>query len=1188
MAKLKFYLTISLILLVVFCCTINSTWKKSHDWNVPGQFTTGRNIRKTLKECSNQNKQTSSLVLLTILLSNDVQTNPGPRAKYACVFPCGLCDEHVEHSGVACDGCDIWYHRTCASINRADFEKLEDVQWFCHKCDSINCDSFTFRSYSINNSSNFYSPLQNSDISIDSFHSGQNFSPYQMSSPKDVFTQSPTPAQVPPNKNKTHATSTFQTPPRQSPGHHKRTSRNSSNIYDLPKKDSLRVLNINCQSVVRKRAELAALIDYVKPDVVCGTESWLQTDIQSSEIFPDNYTAYRKDRGTMGGGVFILVHRSLVSTALPDLDAECEMIWAKIHMKANRDLLIGCFYMPQRSPNDLKELNKTLQKICHTKVQQQIILAGDFNCPDINWNTNTVPTRASDRQVQEELVDLSIESQLTQIHDQPTRLNNMIDLIFVSNPSLVKFSVSIPGCSDHDAVVSDLDTHPRRVKEKPMKSYLFSKAKWEDISSELEPLADMIASMKRKGAHINTMWEAFKASIMSAVEKHVPSVLRKKRNDLPWIDKTIRKQLKRKKRLFKKAKKSGNWKNYRFHQKECRRKMRKAEQQYINDIIEKGMKDNNTKPFWRYAKARRQDNTGVAPLKDGAKLVSDSASKAKLLLQQFCSVFTRDKGSTLPQIKSPEKPAIGDLTIREEGVAKLLRNLNASKACGPDGIPSKILKNCANTLASPLTCIYNHSLETGNLPSDWLTANVACVFKKGDRNKAENYRPVSLTSVACKMLEHIICHHLREHLEKHNVLTDKNHGFRSGFSCDTQLLTTIHDLLKSNDSGAQTDVIILDFSKAFDTVPHNKLLHKLRHYGVQGTVHQWITNFLTKRTMRVVLEGESSADAVVESGVPQGTVLGPLLFLCHINDLPDTVSSKVRLFADDCLLYREIHSTQDHYALQEDLRKLEAWAKEWGMRFNAKKCFVLPTKSKSTHFYQLGEDILQQVDQNPYLGLTISADLKWATHVTNICKRAGSTLGFLRRNLGKCPFECRRLAYLMLVRSTLEYGATVWDPYLQQDKVRLERVQRQAARFIKRDYRSRDTGCVTRMLQELDLPPLEERRRQQRLTMLYKIIEGKIPALPPQSFLSPMDKTKRKIRAKVPTDFITVNIVTKHTSNNTRGYKVPDSNTEQYKSSFFVKTVAEWNQLREEVVQASSIAAFKTAVSRVAPMAALH
>ena len=194
-------------------------------------------------------------------------------------------------------------------------------------------------------------------------------------------------------------------------------------------------------------------------------------------------------------------------------------------------------------------------------------------------------------------------------------------------------------------------------------------------------------------------------------------------------------------------------------------------------------------------------------------------------------------------------------------------------------------------------------------------------------------------------------------------------------------------------------MVILDFSKAFDTVPHQKLLHKMRQYGADGIINAWLCDFLTYRKMRVVIDGEESEAVPVDSGVPQGTVLGPLLFLCHINDLPDAVKSTVRLFADVCLLYRQVKSTEDHISLQQDLQNLEIWAKTWGMRFNAKKCYIMSINSKSTHFYQLDGHILQQVPENPYLGVTISDDLKWSSHICKITKKANSTLGFLKRNL---------------------------------------------------------------------------------------------------------------------------------------------------------------------------------------------
>ena len=267
-----------------------------------------------------------------------------------------------------------------------------------------------------------------------------------------------------------------------------------------------------------------------------------------------------------------------------------------------------------------------------------------------------------------------------------------------------------------------------------------------------------------------------------------------------------------------------------------------------------------------------------------------------------------------------------------------MKNINTKKACGPDIITKIVLKECANELAPVLSHIFQLSIDTGKLPKDWRNANLSPIFKKGDRHTASNYRPVSLTCVCCKLLEHIICRQILNHLEQHNILTPLQHGFRSGHSCETQLITTTNDIMKTFDKKEQTDLAILDFSKAFDTVPHRKLLHKLDQYGINGKVNIWIKAILMERQQQVIVEGEFSDSCTVDSGVPQGTVLGPLLFLCHINDLPSRVKSTVRLFADDCLLYKTIRPIQDLIQLQNDLKSLEERASLWGMRFNASKC----------------------------------------------------------------------------------------------------------------------------------------------------------------------------------------------------------------------------------------------------------
>ena len=316
-------------------------------------------------------------------------------------------------------------------------------------------------------------------------------------------------------------------------------------------------------------------------------------------------------------------------------------------------------------------------------------------------------------------------------------------------------------------------------------------------------------------------------------------------------------------------------------------------------------------------------------------------------------------------------------------------------------------------------------------------------------------------------------------------------------------MVTAHDLLESYDGNTQSDVLVLDFSKAFDTVPHRKLLSKLEAYGIQGPILHWIANFLTQRKMSVVVEGESSHEVDVESGVPQGTVLGPLLFLCHINDMPECVKSKIRLFADDCLLYRTIKNFGDHIKLQQDLNNLIIWAEKWGMKFNVKKCYHLSVRQKSSNFYTMDGQILKQVEEIPYLGITFSDNMKWTTHINQVRKKANSTLGFLRRNLHHTPQSCRKNAYLALVRSKMEYGSVIWDPYTKQDTQKLENVQRSAARFITKDYYSRQEGCVTEMLHKLKLPTLQDRRRDQRLTLMYKVVEGHVPAINKDHYIQP-------------------------------------------------------------------------------------
>ena len=360
----------------------------------------------------------------------------------------------------------------------------------------------------------------------------------------------------------------------------------------------------------------------------------------------------------------------------------------------------------------------------------------------------------------------------------------------------------------------------------------------------------------------------------------------------------------------------------------------------MNSIFEESLEHKDSSIFWRYVKSQHQDSIGVPPLKRNGQLYSGSAEKASILSDQFQSAFTPDSGNTAPELEGNHYPSISALHVSTSGIAKLLANLKVCKALGPDDILARALRELAQELAPPLSFVFNQSLTSGVIPDDWKNAHVSPIHKKGSKHQAENYRPISLSCICSKLLEHVVCRHIMSHLEEHNILTHLQHGFCSGMSTVTQLLATTQDIFCQWDNKTQEDIAVLGFAKAFDKVLYRSLLNKLHHYGIDNNIDTWITSFLTNHIQSVAVDGATSPLTKVISGVPQGTVLGPLLFLLYINDLPAVVSSQVCLFADDCILYRAIQTVQDQLQLQKDLNNLEQWAKKWGMEFNAKKCEI--------------------------------------------------------------------------------------------------------------------------------------------------------------------------------------------------------------------------------------------------------
>ncbi len=1081
----------------------------------------GHSLRK-LDQRTSGPASVESYVFLRLMQAGDIQPNPGPKPLR---YPCGECGKACRwgQNCIECDGCEKWHHKRCVGMGSAVFDTLAnqtDPTWICPQCGIPNLTSSTF----------FKSEH------IDSVHSTNTSSSLASLQPsgQPLATSSP-----------------------------RRSNR-------TPPKKQLRLLNVNFNGISGKVPQLHDMIDSLDPDVIIGTESKLSQHHLDSEIFPPNFIPWRKDRNADGGGIFIAVNSRVRSDIVDfDFDISCEALWVTIQISSGKKAYIGAFYRP---PSD-KIDTMNMWKLCMEDITRQakdslIIVGGDFNLPGIDWQVGRFSPPGPHRDQSELLLNILDDNNLTQMNSHPTRKGNVLDLMMTNRPNLVSNCHVGPGVSDHDGmVILDMSTSAQPNRKPPRKVWCYNSTDWNKVRDYMEHQQEAYFSRLPLEKTVEENWTFFKSSIDYCLDTLVKSKQASGNYRMPWINREIRGMRRKRKKMYDRAVKIDNnesWDAYYAQRRATDRQTNNSYYNYINSILEPAL-DKNSRNFYKFIKSRKKDTFGVSTLKHQGKVGNDNSTKAEILNEQFCSVFTHEDTSSLPQMPTSPHPDMPRINITSHGVEKILKRINVSKATGPDGVPGRLLKEVAGEIAPVLASLFQQALDTSQNPLDWKKANVMPVFKKGNRAKPENYRPVSLTAICSKLLEHIVVSNILDHLDAHDILVDNQHGFRSKRSCETQLLITCQDLANNLNSHIQTDAIVLDFAKAFDKVPHQRLNLKLQHYGIRGCLADWIKDLLTDRKQQVVVDGASSSSSEVLSGVPQGTVIGPLLFLIYINDIVRDISSStsVRLFADDCLMYRQIKSTEDQHQLQADLDQLQHWADTWLMHFNVKKCFsmhVSLSNRKRTFSYQMKGETLVNATSTTYLGVTIHQKLTWSPHIDSICAKANRVLGFVRRNLRGTPTPVKEKAYTTLVRPILEYAAPIWDPHQTGDIQRLEAVQRRAARFVLNkphyhpEYR---TASVTNMLHQLEWPTLLQRRQQSKVTLLFKV-QNNLVAVPAEYHAQPSNP---RALLRCPHRLV-----------------VPRSEIELHRASFLPSATRLYNTLPNDIGSAASIDAFKALV----------
>ena len=526
-------------------------------------------------------------------------------------------------------------------------------------------------------------------------------------------------------------------------------------------------------------------------------------------------------------------------------------------------------------------------------------------------------------------------------------------------------------------------------------------------------------------------WGILEKTIKKTCDKHIPMRKAGRQtglNMIPmWTNGRTMEAVKKKTeayRLYREYRDEQHFIEYRRASNKVKTEVRNAVREFEKQIA--GEAKRNPKSFYRYERSKMKTKSTVGDLErlDGTMADTD-VQKAEVLNSSFASVFTTEGEGDIPQFeRRTYNTELVDLPITKEDIERILKTLDTSKSPGPDGLHPRPLAEMAAQLAEPFQALFSTSLEEGILPQGWKDGNVTPIFKKGKKHQPGNYRPVSLTSIPCRVMEKLVRNEIMEHLINNNLLSKFQHGFIKARSCTTQLLAVLDDWTDVIEHRENVDAIYLDYAKAFDTVPHKRLLAKLYGYGIGGKLLKWIAAFLEGRRQRVIVNGSKSSWTRVTSGIPQGSVLGPLLFVCYVNDMPENITSTVYMFADDTKLYRNIKTHIDREVLQSDLSRLEDWSRKWQLRFNADKCKVLHIGRDNEHYeYYMDRDTKIGVTTNERdLGVQIDPDLKFNQHVDTVTSKANRMLGMIRRAYTYKDGDTIKRIYTSLIRPILEYG----------------------------------------------------------------------------------------------------------------------------------------------------------------------
>ena len=855
-------------------------------------------------------------------------------------------------------------------------------------------------------------------------------------------------------------------------------------------------------------------ISLYKADIVFINETHFNDDILDAEIAIDGYMIFRKDRDfsinndcrsdhTSNGGGSIIYVKCSVNASKVDSFIAPDSVAVEIETSIGK-VNLACIYRSQSL--NVTQNNCMLQAMAHLSNQnEESIIVGDFNLPNVSWVTGTVdaPWSTTNKSLvaQKKFMEFVHNNGLVwSISNEITRRRvvdgivqeSTLDQILCTNDAIISdFNIISPlGKSDHVCFNIDLNVYSG-VRDNDIFENDNVKVWGKIHPHELLSLSnDINWNFSKDELPTENMWEELHGKL-TQISDTVPT--RTKSNNMPWSNSALKRNRKSKDKMWAKFDLDPTTENFNIALSKqgqyelCEVSAKVKYERKITNILK-----SNCKPFYSYLRSKRVLKTCVGTLnKPDGSTTTDATETAEVFADAFSSVFVNEPYGPLDSkcYNLGTHDQIEDIVIYFDDVQKELQKLDISKSQGPDDIHPKLLKSLSSSIGfvSAVTNLFQKCALTCTIPSKWKEANVIALFKKGCKKEPLNYRPVSLTCILCKLYEKLLRRHILKHIEG-NIIGSQ-HGFVEKKSCLSNLLETVETILNILDEGAPVDVFYFDFCKAFDSVPHYRLLTKMESMGISGKTLNIIADFLSGRSLRTCVGGCLSSSRRVRSGVPQGSVLGPLLFVMFINDLPDGLNGVARLFADDLKLIVDASNTN---SVNHDIRILQEWESLWLLKFNPTKCKVmhLNYNSNPLNEYSFNGVVLESIEKEKDLGVTTTSSLFWNEQIKACLSKANKMISWVTRNLILRDKTVMLNVYKTIIRPHLEYCTQLWSPVAGYGNwsmiLELEGVQRRFTRLID------DIGTLpySQRLDILKLTTLAERRIRGDLIEAFKIINN--------------------------------------------------------------------------------------------------